>query len=257
MRSFLLSIAALLVAAPGAAAAPSGSVRVLECTSALDPAERVVTFEGRVRSTARSATMQMRFTLQARTPDGARWRRLDAEGFDTWLQSEPGVRRYSYAKTVRNLVAPAAYRTTVRFRWLDAAGVVLARSSAVSPSCAQEDMRPDLVPRTLDVLPAPDPGRRRYAVLVRNAGASASGPAQLRLDVAGRASATADVPPLDAGESTTVAVIAAACTPGDPVVAVLDPAGHVDEADEDGNTIEVACPSAAATPAGGTLRGDG
>src|SRR4051812_19046271 len=162
MRTFLLSVAALLVAAPGAAAAPAGAVRVLECTSAVDPTERVVTFEGRMRPTARSASMQMRFTLQARTADGARWRRLDAEGFDAWLSSQPGVRRYSYAKTVRNLVAPAAYRTTVRFRWLDASGAVLARSSAVSPTCAQEDLRADLVPRSLDVLPASDPGQRRY-----------------------------------------------------------------------------------------------
>jgi CARDB protein len=244
MRTFLLSVAALLAAAPGAAAASSGSVRVLECTSALDPTERVVTFEGRMRATARSATMQMRFTLQARTPDSARWRRVDAEGFDVWLQSQPGVRRYSYAKSVRNLVAPAAYRTTVRFRWLDATGAVLARSSTVSASCAQNDLRPDLVPRSLDVLPAPDRRQRRYAVAVRNAGASASGASQLRLDVAGRESSLADVPPLDAGETTSVAVLGPACVPGDPVVAVLDPAGHVDESDEDANALEVACPPA-------------
>jgi len=254
MRSLLLSVAVLLAAAPGAAAATSGAVRVLECTSALDPAQRTVTFEGRMRPTARSATMEMRFTLQTRTPDAARWRRLEAEGFDTWLASAPGVRRYTYAKTVRNLVAPAAYRTTVRFRWLDAAGVVLARSSAVSPSCAQEDVRADLAPRSLDVLPAPDPAQRSYAVLVRNAGASSGAASQLRLDVSGRPSVLADVPPLEPGESTTVSVLAPACVPGDPIVAVVDPAGHVDESDEDDNTVEAVCPPVGGASLGGSLR---
>src|SRR4051794_26657410 len=119
MRSLLLSLAALLLVAPGAAAAPPGSVRVLECTPGLAPEERSVTFEGRMRPVARSVTMALRFTLQARTPDDARWRHVAADGFDTWLPSEPGVRRYTYEKTVRNLVVPASYRTTVRFRWQD------------------------------------------------------------------------------------------------------------------------------------------
>ena len=94
MRVLLLSVAALLVSAPGAPAAPPGSVRLLECTPALDPAERSVTYEGRMRPLAGTVTMAMRFTLQART-DGLRWRRVAAEGFDTWLESQPGVRRYT------------------------------------------------------------------------------------------------------------------------------------------------------------------
>jgi CARDB len=257
MRSFLVSVAALLVAAPGAAAAPSGTVPLLECASALEPAARVVTWEGRMRQSGGSTTMQMRFTLQARTPDSARWRRLEAAGFEEWLSSVPGVRRYSYAKTVRNLVAPATYRTTVRFRWLDASGAVLARSSAVSPTCTQEDLRPDLVPRALDVLPGADPGLRRYAIVVRNAGGSASGASALRLDVSGGRSASADVPPLAPGETTTVAIAAPACVPGDDVAVVVDPAGAVDESDEDGNVLAVPCPVVGDARPGGSLRGDG
>src|SRR3712207_247918 len=99
MRTILLSVAALLLAAPSAAAAPSGAVRVLERTPALEEPERSVTFEGRMRPIARSVTMALRFTLQARAPEEGGWRRLHAEGFDVWLHAEPGVRRYTYAKT--------------------------------------------------------------------------------------------------------------------------------------------------------------
>jgi hypothetical protein len=102
------------------------------------------------------------------------------------------VRRYTYAKTVRSLLAPASYRATVRFRWLDADGQVLDQDDAVSAVCIQDDLRPDLVPRRIDVQPAA--GTRassRYGVLVRNAGATASGAFGVRLDVPGLPSATA------------------------------------------------------------------
>jgi hypothetical protein len=39
-----------------------------------------------------------------------------------------------------------------------------------------------------------------------------------------------------------VTVTAPACAPGDTVTAVVDPAGLVDEADEDANVVSVACP---------------
>ncbi|HWT25220.1 MAG TPA: CARDB domain-containing protein [Solirubrobacteraceae bacterium] len=250
MRTLLLSIAALLLAAPPAAAVPSGSVRVLECTPALEESERSVTFEGRMRPIARTVTMALRFTLKARSADDAGWRRLHAEGFDVWLQSEPGVRRYIYAKTVRNLLAPAAYRATVRFRWLDAAGRVIARSSAVSATCAQPDLRADLVLRGIDAQPLPDPGLRRYEVLLENAGAGGSGASVLRLDVPGRPLATATVAPLAAGESRAVSVVAPACAPGDALVATADAAGQVEEADEDANAVEVACPASGPSAAG-------
>jgi hypothetical protein len=246
MRALLLSLTAL--AAPAAAAAheiaPQGSVRVVECTSALEPAARAVTFEGRMRPIARSVTMAIRFTLQARTVDASRWRHVPADGFDAWLPSEPGVRRYTYEKTVRALPAPASYRVTVRFRWHDAAGHVLARSEALSAPCAQDDLRPDPVARRIELLPTAEPGTARYAVQVRNAGATDSGAFALRLDVAGHPPQSATVLPLAAGETRTVSLLAPACEPGGAVTATVDADGQVDEADEAANVLTIACPPA-------------
>ena len=83
-----------------------------------------------MRAARGSERMQVRFTLQVREDALASWRRVAATGFDTWLTSLPEVRRYTYAKTVTNLSAPAAYRTVVRFRWLDEDGAAAARPSA-------------------------------------------------------------------------------------------------------------------------------
>jgi hypothetical protein len=229
-------------APPAAAAAAPAGVRVLECTPALDAAARSVTFEARMRPARRSVTMALRFTLQARTDGALRWRRVAAPGFGVWLRSAPGVRRYTYARTVRNLPVPATYRTVVRFRWLDGAGRVLARARAVSAACAQPDLRPDLVARRLDVLPAPDPETRRYAILVRNTGATGAAASVLAVDLAAGPHVTAPVPGLAAGESRTVAVTAPACAPGGVVSATVDARDEVDEADEGGNVITVICP---------------
>ncbi len=233
-------------AAPAAAtagASPSATVKVTGCTEGLDLTQRSVTFEGRMRPIAGTVTMGLRFVLQAQTPGDPRWRHVTADGFDRWLPSAPGVRRYTYAKTVRSLLAPASYRATVRFRWLDADGQVLDQDDAVSAVCIQDDLRPDLVPRRIDVQPgAGDTGQHRYGVLVRNAGATASGAFGVRLDVPGLPSATATATALGSGESRVVTVTAPACAPGDTVTAVVDPAGLVDEADEDANVVSVACP---------------
>jgi len=230
-------------AAATAGASPSATVKVTGCTEGLDLAQRSVTFEGRMRPIAGTVTMGLRFVLQAQTPGDPRWRHVTADGFDRWLPSAPGVRRYTYAKTVRSLLAPASYRATVRFRWLDADGQVLDQDDAVSAVCIQDDLRPDLVPRRIDVQPAAgDTGQHRYGVLVRNAGATASGAFGVRLDVPGLPSATATATALGSGESRVVTVTAPACAPGDTVTAVVDPAGLVDEADEDANVVSVACP---------------
>jgi hypothetical protein len=230
-------------AAATAGASPGATVKVTGCTEGLDLAQRSVTFEGRMRPIAGTVTMGLRFVLQAQTPGDPRWRHVTADGFDRWLPSAPGVRRYTYAKTVRSLLAPASYRATVRFRWLDADGQVLDQDDAVSAVCIQDDLRPDLVPRRIDVQPAAgDTGQHRYGVLVRNAGATASGAFGVRLDVPGLPSATATATALGSGESRVVTVTAPACAPGDTVTAVVDPAGLVDEADEDANVVSVACP---------------
>jgi hypothetical protein len=237
MRRALLTLVVFL-AFPGAAQA--ASVRVTDCVPALDPEERTATFEARMRSVRDSERMQVRFALQAREDELHPWRRVVAEGFDTWLTSMPDVRRYSYAKTVVNLSAPAAYRTVVRFRWLDLDGAVVKSAREVSASCRQPDMRPNLVPRRVDVLPGPDADTRSYAVTVRNDGRSDADPFTATLQA--RDLGTLAVFGLAPGAQRVVTFVAPPCTAGAPLTVTLDPDEAVDERDEDDNVLIAPCP---------------
>src|SRR5215210_8875293 len=102
----------LLAGVPASAQASApASVKVTGCVPALAGPERSATFEARMRAVPRAARMQLRFTLQVRPAGGLGWRRVSAEGLDRWLSANAGVRRYTFAKTVQNLAAPASYRT--------------------------------------------------------------------------------------------------------------------------------------------------
>ena len=67
------------------------------------------------------------------------------------------------------------YRALVRFRWLDAVGHTVARATAISPACRQEDMRPDLRPTFA-------PGPAGHELTVTNAGRAPAGPFTVRLE---------------------------------------------------------------------------
>ena len=54
-----------------------------------------------------------------RTPS---WRKIDAAGFGAWITAPAGLGKYTYDKTVQDLLAPASYRAVVNFRWRDARG---------------------------------------------------------------------------------------------------------------------------------------
>jgi CARDB protein len=240
MRRALMSLL-LFLAFP--AAADAASVKVVDCVPALDPAARTTTFEARMRPARGSERMQVRFTLQMREDGLHLWRRVAAEGFDSWLSSLAGVRRYSYAKTVVNLAAPASYRTVVRFRWLDADGAVVKSARITSASCRQPDMRPNLVARRVDVLPGPDADTRRYAVTLRNDGRADAGPFTALLDVPDVELAPLSVLDLPASTQRVVTFTAPPCTAGAPLTVTLDPDQTVDERDEDDNVLVVPCPA--------------
>jgi hypothetical protein len=231
----LICALALLGLPPAAAAEAAASVKLRECAPALEPAERSATFEARMRSAHGSERMQVRFTLQVREGVLPGWRRVVADGLDEWQTSVPGVTRYSYSKTVRNLSAPAAYRAIVRFRWLDAAGDVIERSRATSRICRQPDMRPDLRVTLID---ATDGG---YTVALRNAGRSAAGPFSVALTAGDAALEPLVLDGIEAGEQRFVTVAGPACEPGEPLTATADGGDAVDERDEDDNVLVASC----------------
>jgi hypothetical protein len=238
-------VAATLLVPAAAGAAPSGA-RLLGCESALEPDAREATFEGRMRSVRGAVRMQMRFTLQSRSRDTPRWRAIPAPGFGRWLTSDANVARYVYTKRVVSLLAPASYRTTVRFRWLDAAGERLASARATSPVCRQQDLRPNLRPLGVEAREGADPEHARYLVPLVNRGRTLAGPFDVVVSVDGTTLAPAQVPELAEGEHALVEVQGPPCSDGQMLTVDVDPTGAVDERNEADNRFSVPCPGAPA-----------
>jgi hypothetical protein len=237
----ICSIAVLLLAAAPAHAWSPGGVSVTRCDKGLTPDGRVVVFEGRISAVHGARRMQMRFTLQARTPDDPAWRKVTAAGFGAWITAPRGVSRYLYDKTVDNLLAPASYRAVVDFRWRDAGGHVIRSSHATSRSCRQPDPRPDLTVGQLRVAPAAAAGRRRYVATIANAGRGAAGAFDVDFTRNGTPIGTVTVSHLTAGRERNVFVSAPACAPGDEIAAVVDARDAVDESDEDDDVLSIIC----------------
>jgi hypothetical protein len=245
MRQLALAILLLGVLAAPAHAATSG-VRVTGCQSALDPAERVASFEGRMRVKHGARRMQMRFTLQTRAPGETTWHKLPAAGFGKWLTSDPGIGRYVYTKRVIELEAPAAYRTIVRFRWLNALGNRVASARSTSAICHQSDFRPNLRPLGVQAKPGADSSHARYLVPVVNRGRSPAGAFDVVVSVDGTTLAPAQAPELEPGERALVEVQGPPCQDGQILTVDVDPTGAVDERNEGDNQLSVPCPGAPA-----------
>src|SRR5690348_15860973 len=95
-RALLLSNVSVLFAAAPAHAA---QVVVLRCTHGAEPADRSETIWGQIAAWGSSHKLQMRFTLQARTPDQG-WAQAAAPGFGACINALRGVGRYLYDTTV-------------------------------------------------------------------------------------------------------------------------------------------------------------
>jgi hypothetical protein len=232
-----------LAAAPAAHAAdPAAKVVLTSCTTGLEPAQRTVTYEGRMRRVAGTRRMQMRFALQVLQGASKRWTGVKGPGLNTWVRSDPAVARYSFSKHIENLGAPASYRVVVRFRWLDARNRRIDDAQLTSKVCREPDLRPDLTAKRIEVQRVGDPARRRYVVLVRNDGKTAAGGFAVGLQLPSAVLAPQPVVDLGPGASTLVAFEGPRCQAGATLTATVDPGGLVDEADERDNALAVPCP---------------
>jgi hypothetical protein len=199
---------------------------------------REAVFEGQVRVFRQAPKMQMRFTLQASTPDTLRWRKIDAPNFGEWISAPANLGKYTYDKTVRDLLAPASYRAVVDFRWRDRRGKTIRTERAISAVCKQPDARPDLVVRDVRL------ENGDYVGVIFNRGREAAGPFAVDFLVDGSPVGTVEVVGLAPQTPMTVmtpAPSAAVCAPGTPVEAVADSRSQVDEADEENNAFSSFC----------------
>jgi hypothetical protein len=225
-----LVVALFCLLAPAAHASPYGKALLTSCDKQL----RTATFEGRITA-LRSTKMQLRFTLQAWTRDTHRWRKVDAPGFSTWITAPAGYGKYTYDKTVEDLLAPASYRAVVRFRWKNARGHVVRSARSTSASCRQSDSRADLTVRDVRY------GPRGYVAVVVNRGRSAADTFNVDFLRAGKSAGTGTVAGLEPGEFTTVVVPGRPCVPGEQIQAIADPLAQVDESNEENNALLAPC----------------
>jgi hypothetical protein len=221
----------LLVPGAQARTSPFAKAALVSC----DRDAREAVFEGRVLSVKKAAKMQLRFTLQALTPDDSRWRRVDAEGFATWITAPPALAKYTYDKTVEDLLAPASYRAVVDFRWRDRKGKTVRTERAISPACKQPDARPDLLVRSVKV----EAGE--YVAVIFNRGREAAGAFAVDFLSDSDPLGTVEVVGLASQTSVTVMLPGPPCAPGTTVEAVADPRSEIDEADEENDSLGVLC----------------
>jgi hypothetical protein len=234
-----MKLAVLAVAAAAGHPAPAHVV-VTSCQKSTDVAARSATFEGRMRAWRHSARLQMRFRLQAHTPEDPVWRGVDVEGFGVWQSAAVGVRRFVYDKRVEQLLAPAGYRVVVRFRWLDARGHIVGRAKRTSAPCREPDPRPNLVIRSLR---ATRTGKNtaHYVAVVANTGRTTAPAFGVRFDAAGLPFASSSAAALAPGATVRVPVDGPACTPGESIDVVVDPDGLIDERNEADDELTTAC----------------
>jgi hypothetical protein len=229
-----LSLAVFALVTARADAAGYGRAVVVSC----DKDAREAVFEGQVRVFRKAPKMQMRFTLQASTPDAPKWRKVVVPDFSEWITAPANVGKYTYDKTVQDLLAPASYRAVVDFRWRDRRGKTMRAERAISPVCKQPDARPDLLVRNVRV----EDGS--YVAVVFNRGRQAAGPFAVDILVDGSAVGTVDVVGLAPQTPITVMTPAPAgppCAAGTPLEAVADTRAQVDEADEENNAFDSVC----------------
>jgi hypothetical protein len=122
---------------PAPTAKPPVSATLEGCTTSEQPSERTATFAGEMSMIPGAAKMEMRIDVLERAPAEEAFHVVSAPGLGVWRWAAPGVKTYRYLKEVTNLAAPAFYRGSVRFRWVNAKGKLVKAYQLRTPRCIQ------------------------------------------------------------------------------------------------------------------------
>jgi hypothetical protein len=236
----LLALAAVALGAPAAAHAgslPPAFVHVTDCQTGSKGAHRRATYHARMRAVPGTARMAMRFQLRERFA-GHGAQALSAPALKKWRRSRPGVARFGYSQTVKNLAPGGSYRMVVRYRWYDDSGHVILRARRVSGACVENGSLPNLVVSAVKVAPGSTPGTAGYSVSIGNVG---KGPAEnfsVALILDGALADSRTVERLEAGETATIDMNGPVCHR---LRAVVDSEDTVPETIEDDNGLGARC----------------
>jgi hypothetical protein len=263
IRSFLTVfwaaavVAALLVAGPAGARAaelPRAQLTGYSCRLAIDPGARAIAATAVMRPITGTRHMAIRFDLFSRVPGrtvtevhGGDLGQFTAPSDPTLGQLPADVWRVH--KLVVPLAAPAAYRLRAEFRWTGSGGRVLSTVTRMSPACAQRELRPDLVMRSITVTAIPNrPHRDLYTALIDNTGNSAAGPFSVLFAPAdGSAATTRQISLLSAHSHRQISFIGPLCTAAAAPTITADSALQVADLNRSDNALVATCP---VTPAG-------
>jgi|GEM_PF-4733627 len=134
----LASGAGTIATGLGRGASPTIAATVTQCVTSIKEEERSVTFSGEMSVVPRTAKMAMRVEVEERLPHETQFHTVQTPGTAAaWRTSEPHVKIFKYLDQVTDLSAPARYRSTVRFRWLNGRGATIRRAARVTTSCVQ------------------------------------------------------------------------------------------------------------------------
>jgi hypothetical protein len=228
-------------------------LRSFVCGRALDPPARALSVTAVMRPVAGTQHMQINFVLLEKVGGGA-WSSVAGPHFGVWIspQNQPtlGQRPGDVWKVpfpVADLAAPASYRLEVSFRWLGQHGVVLAAVTRLTRGCWQPELRADLAVASIGIVPRQTPvGTDQFNAVVRNTGATGTGPFDVRLSYThGQQPVIKDrkVVRLRAFSATSLVFGGLACDPGSEVTITADPLHVVDVSSRAAASLTVSCPT--------------
>lgn len=248
----LTVLAAGSVVATATAGPPRARLRGFVCLRALDPPARAVSVTAVMRPLPGTTKLALRFALQRKSGKGESFTAVTGGDLGAWISpANPTLGQLSgdvwrLNKQVIQLVAPAAYRFRVSFRWTGAHHRVLGTAVRVSPTCFQPERRPDLLVQSIVVQPVPGkPQLNRYVATIRNGGATAVGPFEVQFAPGGSAPVKDHlVHRLGPGASDQESFVGAACTSAASAPTVtVDPSRQVDDYNRANNALTAVCPA--------------
>jgi len=248
----IAGVIALWVCVPVVAAdPPRAALRDFVCQQALDPPARAVSVQAMMRPLPGTQKLSIRFQLLVTRKFPASVALVRAGDLGSWtapqdptLGQQPGD-IWRLTKPVANLLAPAAYRFRVTFRWTGSNGRLLGTAVRLSPSCTQHERRADLLVASIRVRSiAGRPSVEDYIVLIRNAGATAAGPfGVLFAPGDNSASRTLTVARLEPGASLRETFVGPLCTASTAPTITVDPTDQIDDSNRSNNSLTATCPT--------------
>lgn len=243
---FCLLAIGLIAASSVGAATTRARLRSPACVTAMDPPARAISITATMRPMTGTTKMQLKFDLTSRANNARSFTRVRGGDLSTWVTpKDPTLGAHpddvwNLIKQVVDLKAPATYRFKVSFRWIGAHGKVLATAIKTSPTCYQPELRPDLQVRTITVAAiAGRPNVDEYVALIRNNGATATGPFEVQF-TDGSVQKTHSVADLDPHASVKQHFVGPSCTSGTANV-TADPGNQVDDLNRANNSLNVTC----------------